>query len=109
MKPNQTQEAAAEITHKDLVAFAGVRAIIGDPHGKLMQDEVADRIQKLVSVLRKVVGIVDAFEALDGTSRRIAISPKKARWMIIQALDEAMPEWESVLQQILNANKQTNQ
>ena len=109
MKSNQTQEAASEITHQDLLAFAGVRAIIGDPHCKLMQDDVADRIKKLVSVLQNVVGLVDALDVLGGTSRRIAISPKKARNMIIQVLDDSMPEWESVLEQIHNANKQTNQ
>jgi hypothetical protein len=109
MKPNDTTETESGITHKDLLAFAGVRAIIGDPHGKLMQDEVADRIQKLVAVLQNVVGLVDALDVLDGTSRRIAISPKKARSMIMDAIDEAMPEWESVLEQIYNANKQTDQ
>jgi hypothetical protein len=107
MKPNQTQEAASGITHQDLFAFAGVRAIIGDPHGKLMQDEVADRIQKLVSVLQNVVGLVDALDVLDRTSRRIAISPKKARSMVITILDKEMPEWESVIEQINKANKQT--
>jgi hypothetical protein len=107
MKPNETTEASSGITHKDLFAFAGVRAIIGDPHGKLMQDEVADRIQRLVSVLQNVVGIVDALDVIDGTSRRIAISPKKVRNMIMESLDDSMPEWESVLEQIHNANKQT--
>ena len=109
MKPNQTPEPASGITHQDLFAFAGVRAIIGDPHGKLMQDEVADRIKKLVAVLQNVVGVVDALDVLDGKSRRIAISPKKARNMIMEALDDSMPEWESVLEQIHKANKQTNQ
>jgi len=107
MKP--TPETESGITHQDLFAFDGVRAIIGDPHGKLMQDEVADRIQKLVSVLQNVVGLVDALDVLDGTSKRIEISPKKARNMIMDTLDEAMPEWESVLEQIYNANEQTNQ
>ena len=109
MKPNHKQEASSGITHQDLFAFAGVRRIIGDPHGKLMQDEVADRIQRLVSVLQNVVGLVDSLDVLDGTSRRIAISPKKARNMIMDTLDEAMPEWESVLEQINKSNKKTKQ
>jgi hypothetical protein len=90
----------------DLFAFAGVRQIIGDPHGKLMQDEVADRIQKLVNVLQNVVGLVDALEVLNGTHKGTAnTAMRRARMMIIETVEESMPEWDLVLEQIHKANE----
>jgi hypothetical protein len=90
---------------RDLFAFAGVRKIIGDPCGKLMQDEVADRIQKLVNVLQNVLGLVDALEALNGTHKGTAnTAMRRARMMIIETVKESMPEWDVVLEQIHKAN-----
>lgn len=89
----------------DLFAFSGVRQIIGDPHGKLMQDEVADRIQKLVNLLQNVVGLADALEVLNGTHKGTAnTAMRKARLMIIGTVEESMPEWDAVLDQIHAAN-----
>jgi hypothetical protein len=90
---------------RDLFAFAGVRQILGDPHGKLMQDEVADRIQKLVNVLQNVVGLVDALEVLNGTHKGTAnTAMRRVRMMIIETVEESMPEWDVVLEQIHKAN-----
>lgn len=62
MKPVTSQP---QVGTTDLFAFVGVRAIIGDPYGKLMQDEVAERTQKLVNVLRETVGAMDALKLID--------------------------------------------
>jgi hypothetical protein len=70
-----------------------------------MQDEVADRIQKLVNVLQNVVGLVDALEVLNGTHKGTAnTAMRRARMMIIETVEESMPEWDVVLEQIHKAN-----
>ena len=70
MKPETVKETTeGGLPIRDLFAFAGVRRIIGDPTGKLMQDEVADRIEKLVNVLQNIVGLVDALDRLSGRPR----------------------------------------
>jgi hypothetical protein len=106
MTPKTVEETTeGGLPIRDLFAFAGVRQIIGDPHGKLMQDEVADRIQKLVNVLQNVVGLVDALEVLNGTHKGTAnTAMRRARMMIIETVEESMPEWDVVLEQIHKAN-----
>jgi hypothetical protein len=107
-----TPETVKETTEgglliRDLFAFAGVRQIIGDPYGKLMQDEVADRIQKLVNVMRQTVGIMDALrmiEGLPGMSRDEKKAISMCREQIKEMLDEQMPEWDAVCKAIHEAN-----
>lgn len=94
---------------RDLFAFAGVRRIIGDPYGKLMQDEVADRIQKLVNVLRETVGIMDALKIIDGLPGMAGPERKAVamcRDQIREMLDENMPEWDAVCKAVHEANAQ---
>jgi hypothetical protein len=107
MTPKTVEETTeGGLPIRDLFAFAGVRQIIGDPNGKLMQDEVADRIQKLVNVLIEVIGLVDALECLSGTHRGTAnTAMRKARLMILDAVESGMPEWDTVISQIHKANK----
>jgi hypothetical protein len=70
-----------------------------------MQDEVADRIQKLVNVLQNIIGLVDALEVLNGTHKGTAnTAMRRARMMIIETVEESMPEWDVVLEQIHKAN-----
>ena len=106
MTPKTVEETTeGGLPIRDLFAFAGVRQIIGDPHGKLMQDEVADRIQKLVNVLREVIGLVDALECLSGTHHGTAnTAMREARLMILDAVESGMPEWDTVISQIHKAN-----
>jgi hypothetical protein len=107
-----TPETVKETTEgglpiRDLFAFAGVRQIIGDPYGKLMQDEVADRIQKLVNVMRQTVGIMDALrmiEGLPGMSRDEKKAISMCREQIKEMLDEQMPEWDAVCKAVHEAN-----
>jgi hypothetical protein len=107
-----TPETVKETTEgglpiRDLFAFAGVRQIIGDPHGKLMQDEVADRIQKLVNVLREMVGLMDSLKI---AATAPAMTKTEAMTMGVcyrsmeATLNEAMPEWDAVCKQIYQAN-----
>jgi hypothetical protein len=105
----KTVEATTEggLPIRDLFAFAGVREIIGDPHGKLMQDEVADRIQKLVNVLRETVGIMDAFrmiEGLPGMSQAEKMMARVNYRTIKEMLETAMPEYDAVCKAIHEAN-----
>lgn len=100
-------ESLVGVASPDLFAFVGVRKIIGDPLGKLMQDEVADRIQKLVNVLRETVGIMDALKLIDTlpgmtTPERKAVA--MCRDQIREMLDEQMPEWDAVCKAIHEAN-----
>ena len=92
----------------DIFAFVGVRKIIGDPHGRLMQDEVAARIQKLVNVLRHTVGIMDAIDVM-ASLPRLEGREKKAfilcRDQIREMLDEQMPEWDAVCRAIHEAGE----
>ena len=95
---------------RDLFAFAGVRSIIGDPHGKLMQDEVADRIQKLVNVLRETVGVMDSLDIMRshpsltaGERKMMTLAMREIR----EALDSGMPEWDAVCKAIHEANVQS--
>jgi hypothetical protein len=102
----QSDNQLSPVECADLFAFAGVRQIIGDPHGKLMQDEVADRIQKLANVLRHTVGLMDALRLLEGLpsfsrdKRGITI----CRDQIEDMLNEQMPEWDAVCKAIHEAN-----
>jgi hypothetical protein len=104
---NQTNNELSPVECADLFAFAGVRAIIGDPHGKLMQDEVADRIQKLVNVLRHTVGLMDALRMIEGLpsfardKKGIAMCREK----IADMLNEQMPEWDAVCKTIHEAKR----
>ena len=108
MKTPETnqQDGGLPLPASDIFAFVGVRRIIGDPTGKLMQDEVADRIQKLVNVLRETVGVMDAMRVLQG----IPMSPleKKAVGIsyeqIKEILERAMPEYDAVCKAIHDAN-----
>lgn len=91
----------------DLFAFVGVRRIIGDPLGRLMQDEVADRIQQLVNVLRSTVGVMDALkvmEGLPGMTEREKKAFRVCTRSIEDALNEAMPEWDAIYKEIHDAN-----
>jgi KaiC/GvpD/RAD55 family RecA-like ATPase len=112
MTPKTVEETTeGGLPIRDLFAFAGVRAIIGDPHGKLMQDEVADRIQKLVNVLRETVGIMDAFRMMDGLpgmSPEESLMARVAYRNISEMLDRVMPEWDAVCKAIHEANVQTD-
>ena len=92
---------------RDLFAFAGVRQIIGDPQGKLMQDEVADRIQQLVNVLRETVGVMDTLHIMRshpsltaGERKMMTLAMREIR----EALDSGMPEWRAVCKAIHEAN-----
>lgn len=92
---------------RDLFAFAGVRRIIGDPYGKLMQDEVADRIQKMVNVLRETVGVMDSLDIMrshpsltSGERKMMTLAMREIR----EALDSGMPEWNAVCKAIHEAN-----
>jgi hypothetical protein len=107
-----TPETVKETTEgglpiRDLFAFAGVRKIIGDPYGKLMQDEVADRIQKLVNVLRETVGLMDSLKI---AATAPAMTKAEAMMMRVcyrsmeDTLNEAMPEWDAVCKAIHEAN-----
>ena len=84
-----------------------VRTIIGDPDGKLTQEEVAERIQKLVNVLRETVGIMDALNLFD-TMPGITAPEKKVaglcRDLISEMLDKRMPEWDAVCKAAHEAN-----
>lgn len=108
MTPKTVEETTeGGLPIRDLFAFAGVRAIIGDPHGKLMQDEVAERIQKLVNVLRETVGIMDALKLIDTlpgmtTPERKAVA--MCRDQIREMLDEQMPDYDAVCKAIHEAN-----
>jgi hypothetical protein len=108
MTPKTVEETTeGGLPIRDLFAFAGVRQIIGDPHGKLMQTEVADRIQKLVNVLRQTVGIMDALrmiEGLPGMSRDEKKAIGMCREQIKEMLDEQMPEWDAVCKAVHEAN-----
>jgi hypothetical protein len=102
---NREENTESTFPMIDLFAFTGVRQIIGDVEYKLMQTEVADRIEKLVRVLQNVAGLVDALEVLSGTHKGTANSAmREARMRIIEALDESMPEWDAVLESIHNSN-----
>jgi hypothetical protein len=109
MKPPETnqQDGGLPLSTSDLFAFVGVRRIIGDPTGKLMQDEVADRIQKLVNVLRNTVGVMDALKIMDGLpgmTEREKMAMRVSARSIQDALDDAMPEWDAVCKAIHDAN-----
>lgn len=99
----QSNNQLSPVECADLFAFAGVRKIIGDPYGKLMQDEVADRIQKLVNVLSEMVGLMDSLKIA-----ATAPSIMKAEAMMMRVcyrsmedtLNEAMPEWDAVCKAI---------
>ena len=108
MKQNQSKtKSAAAVRSSDLLAFVGVRKIIGDPTGKLMQDEVAERIAKLVKVLQQTVGLSDAYKILGAECKHpkgkqiYAVASKE----IISAISEVMPEWDDVLKAVYEANK----
>lgn len=104
-KPPTTASVSAA---SDIFAFVGVRKIIGDPLGRLMQDEVADRIQKLVNVLRQTVGIMDSIQIL-ALLPSLEVREKKAfilcRNQIRKMLDEQMPEWDAVCRAIHEAGE----
>ena len=107
---NQTNNKLSPVECADLFAFVGVRKIIGDPYGKLMQDEVADRIQKLVNVLRETVGLMDSLKIA-----ATAPAMTKAEAMMLRVcyrsmedtLNEAMPEWDAVCKSIHEANEKS--
>ena len=104
---NQTNNELSPVECADLFAFAGVRKIIGDPTGKLMQDEVVDRIQKLANVLRETVGIMDAFrmiEGLPGMSQAEKMMARVNYRTIKEMLESAMPEYDAVCKAIHEAN-----
>lgn len=103
--PKEAPTPEGGLPIRDLFAFAGVRQIIGDPHGKLMQDEVADRIQEFVNVLRGTVGIMDALKLiLPGMTAPERKAVAKCRDQIREMLDEQMPEWDDVCRAIHEAN-----
>ena len=109
-QPAAEAESLVAVASTDLFAFVGVRRIIGDTLGRLMQDEVADRIQKLVNVLRETVGIMDALKLIDTlpgmtTPERKAVA--MCRDQIREMLDEQMPEWDAVCKAIHEANAQS--
>lgn len=107
-----TPKTAEETTEgglpiRDLFAFAGVRQIIGDPYGKLVQDEVADRIQKLVNVLRQMVGLMDSLQiaAISPAMTKADAKMMRVCYRLMEdTLNEAMPEWDAVCKQIHEAN-----
>ena len=106
-QPAAEAESLAGVASTDLFAFVGVRRIIGDPLGRLMQDEVADRIQKLVNVLRETVGIMDALKLIDTLPGMTAPERKAVamcRDQIREMLDEQMPEWDDVCKAVYEAN-----
>jgi hypothetical protein len=93
--------------------FAGIQALIqirealGDPYGKLMQDEVADRIQKLVNVLRETVGLMDSLKiaaTAPAMTKADAMMMRICYRSIEHTLNEAMPEWDAVCKAIDEAN-----
>jgi hypothetical protein len=99
-------EIRAKMKHMEK-ALTEIREMVGgDPTGKLMQDEVADRVQKLVNVLRETVGIMDAMRALQGMP--MSQPEKKAVGMcyeqIKEMLERAMPEYDAVCKAIHDAN-----
>ena len=105
--PNEDgQEIGAGCPASDLFALAGVHKIIGDPHGKLMQDEVADRIGELVKVLQQTVGLADALEIIaeQSKSAKGAEIFRSCAGHIMEAVSEAMPEWDDVLKAVHEAN-----
>ncbi|MES2997132.1 MAG: hypothetical protein V4733_10025 [Verrucomicrobiota bacterium] len=105
--PKLDEAADGGLRTTDLFAFVGVRKIIGDPYGKLMQDEVADRIQKLVNVLRETVGVMDALrmiEGLPGMTRDEKKAIGMCREQIKEMLETAMPEYDAVCKAIHEAN-----
>lgn len=105
----QTENQLSPGECSDLFAFAGVRKIIGDPYGKLMQDEVADRIKKLVGVLQQAVGCADAMKLAathPGMSRETKAAWKSCGEELESAITEAMPEWDAVLKAVHEANAQ---
>lgn len=111
-QPVAEAESLVGIASTDMFAFVGVRKIIGDPLGRLMQDDVADRIQKLVHVLRETVGIMDAlklFDTLPGMTAPERNAVAMCRDQIREMLDEQMPEWDDVCRAIHKANDQTQQ
>lgn len=106
-QPVTEAKSLVGVASTDLFAFVGVRKIIGDPRGRLMQDEVADRIQKLVNVLRETVGIMDALQLIDTLPGMTAPERKAVamcRDQIREMLDEHMPEWDAVCKAIYEAN-----
>ncbi len=109
-KPPQSvaeAESLVGVASTDLFAFVGVRRIIGDPLGNLMQDEVADRIQKLVNVLRQTVGIMDALKLIDtlpGMTAPERRAVAMCRDQIREMLDEQMPDWDAVCKAVHEAN-----
>lgn len=112
LKPASAEQPTAEgLSSGDLFAFVGVRRIIGDPYGKLMQDEVADRIQKLVNVLRQTVGIMDTLKIIDGLPGMTGPERKAVamcRDQIREMLDENMPEWDAVCKAVHEANAEVS-
>ncbi|MFU8894736.1 MAG: hypothetical protein ACNA8L_14045 [Luteolibacter sp.] len=104
------QDGGLPLSTSDVFAFVGVSRIIGDPTGKLMQAEVADRIQKLVNVLRNTVGVMDALKSMDrlpGMTEREKMAIRVCARSIQDALDEAMPEWDAVSKAIHDANAES--
>lgn len=102
-------ESLVGVASTDLFAFVGVRKIIGDPLGRLMQDEVADRIQKLVNVLRETVAIMDALKLIDTLPGMTTPERKAVADQIREMLNEQMPEWDDVCKAVHEANDQTQQ
>lgn len=106
-QPVAEAESLVGVASTDLFAFVGVRKIIGDPLGRLMQDEVADRIQKLVNVLRETVGVMDSLDIMRshpsltaGERKMMTLAMREIR----EALDSGMPEWDDVCKAIHEAN-----
>jgi hypothetical protein len=81
----------------DIPAFLGIREIIGDPGGKLMQDEVAARIRNLVTVLRETVGLMNALIILGGF--------KSIGAELKDMLETAMPDYDAVCKVVHEAEK----
>jgi len=106
-RPIKSQGAEGGRPAVPLFAFAGVRKIIGDPHGLLAEEQIDDRVQKLVNVLRKTVGVMDAFQILHGLPRLSQSERnllKLCRDQIKEMLDEQMPEWDAVCKAIHEPN-----
>lgn len=106
-QPVAEAESLVGVASTDLFAFVGVRKIIGDPLGRLMQDEVADRIKKLANVLRETVGIMDALRMMEGLPGLLPIERSAiglCHRQIKDMLQTAMPEYDAVCKAIHEAN-----
>ncbi|GAA3721344.1 hypothetical protein GCM10022421_32450 [Oceanisphaera sediminis] len=89
-----TLEDEGKVLMGELMALADIRQVIGDPHGKLTQDEVVERVRGLaVECEQHHVSIIELNEKIRSVlTQRDELAAQNSR--LLSLLNEHFVEWE---------------